>query len=338
MTKENTGVTLVGSTRKTFLPGVVDVDIPTEQAAQSATVDLSWGEDQRMPPFSLHMTAGRGNGALRVRGLRLAALLDVARRFPKSGKTDGRPKKRGAEAPATVEALIDALPLFDDASVSVTHTDVSFVTGVATVLAKTFEIDVGGTGIVHRGSLHFRMTAREMKVASVLIPAWAVPLLPSEATLQARVSGFDFASVTTYALGHAAGKGSAAAADAKQRRELYLPNGKAEVDFTGTRFAGDGWSLAVEARLDIDDTGMKGNLAMRFRGLDGLVERVRAASASDPRATAMAQELEGLMARAGKVGDEWIVHDTVDQPKKSSASGSTPAKPAPAPSPAPAAP
>ncbi len=331
--RDATGITFSGSTLPTFLPGVVDLDMPTDQATQSVSLNLSWGESPRMPPLSLNLTAGRTTGALRVHGLRLVAVLDALRRVAKSGANGGRAEKRGAEVPTTAEALIDALPLFDDAALTLTHSDASIVTGVATVLAKTFEFEFGGTGFVHRAALHLRVTAREMKIASILIPAWVVPLLPSEATVEARLSGFDFASLATYSLGHTGPAGSATAADDKRMRELYLPKGTIEIDYSGTRFAGDGWSLAMDARIDVGDTRMKGEVTLRARGLDGVVERVRTASPTDPRAATFAEGLERFIARAEKVGDEWIVRIPLDQPMKSSAGGAASSPAAPAASP-----
>ena len=104
------------------------------------------------------------------------------------------------DRPALKATLDAALPVFQDIRVTATYQDISVVTPAGDAGLDELGIAFDVTGAVPDGRVRQTYDVKGLTLPDGLLPPWAVPLVPSDASLDVEVSGLDLAAAARLGL------------------------------------------------------------------------------------------------------------------------------------------
>jgi hypothetical protein len=104
------------------------------------------------------------------------------------------------DRPAIKATLEAALPVFQHFDATGTYQDISVVTPVGTVGMDALDFSYDMTGAVPDGRVRQAYGMKGLTLPDGLLPPWAVPLVPSDASLDVAVAGLDLAAAAQLGL------------------------------------------------------------------------------------------------------------------------------------------
>lgn len=154
--------------------------------SQAMAIPMSPGA----PPMDVAITAETYSGTSTGAGFQLSQLLDLYAWFVAHPSPDliagGQDELRGL--------LTAALPMFDRIDGNFDLTGLQVTTPVGPFSAETMNIVVDANGILPEGRLREGISVTGLSVPQGIVPPWAVELIPTEATVDFDLNGFDLAT------------------------------------------------------------------------------------------------------------------------------------------------
>jgi len=245
-------------------------------AKVTETVRTTGAAESGVPDMTMTFSASDNGADMRIDGLRNKEILDlwkwlVANHGFEAAKSD----------PAAFKQRLAALgPLFDRMAGTTLLQNLGVETPFGFGGAKTMKVTLDSTGLGRDGRFDFGFDLTELKLHTMLAPAWAVRLLPTDINLRSHAEGWNLAEVVSAWLGIVDFANPRPLTDEETARllALALPKGAASVDLTGNHLKGALWDVTVDGKLDAGPAGAKGAITIRATGLDAVT-----AALSEPR-------------------------------------------------------
>lgn len=163
----------------------------------------------------------------------------------------------GAEAmmaqKAGMKAILQAgLPLFGAMTTNSTATNIAITTPMGGVGMAEMGIDLNMNGVVAEGKVQQAIAIKGLTLPVDMMPAWAVPILPEDMSIDLQVTGFDAAAAANVAMGLfdlPAGVAPDAAFDAAMLAAL-LPTGSVTIGLNPGSISGEGYALTYEGSMN----------------------------------------------------------------------------------------
>ncbi|WP_413877172.1 hypothetical protein [Albidovulum sp.] len=211
-------------------------------------------------------------------------------------------------------AIRGALPLWSALSGTGEAKAISVATpfGSGSAESMTFGIDM--SGIVADGRFRESLAVKGLKLPTEIMPAWVPPLLPSEASIDVAVSGFDLAAPAALFIDALApGFQPDEAFDARMLAAL-LPEGKVTVTLAPQGVVTPSYTLDYEGGIDAGPGRMpEGRMTVAATGIDAALDALSSAP-EDVRSGAVpgVMMLRGLAKPAGVGRFVWDIEMTPD--------------------------
>lgn len=268
----------------------VDVAISQKVAKITETVRTTGAAESGIPDMTFTFATSDHVSDMHIDGFRNREALDlwkwaVANHGFEAAKTD----------PAAFKQRLAALgPLFDRFGGTSLLQNIGVETPFGFGGATTVKVAMDTTGLGRDGRFDFGFDLTELKLHTMLAPAWAIRLLPTDITLRTRAEGWNLADAVSAWLGIVdfANPRPLTPEETARLTALVLPKGTASVDLTGNHVKGALWDVALDGRLDAGPAGAKGDVTIRATGLDAVT-----AALSEPR-DANAQQALGALSLA----------------------------------------
>lgn len=300
---ESTDIALQGSARAGARDGGIDAAFHQTVGSMLYGLDLAGGMGDGIPDMHFTLNGGRQDTMVTLRGLRVAALLDlwahlVAHHAPEDFTTgQGALKAR----------LAAALPLFDAAEEKIAGTDFSFQSPFFVAKAAKAAIDLDLAGLTRDGRFGLAIAVAGFEGWSLFLPKWSQKLMPRDMAVAGRVTGYDLATPIAAFLDTADFSAKDPLSDEQAARivPLFLPRGTVEVVLDGNRVAAALYEVTLDGRLNAGPAGAKGAITVRARGVDAVADHL-AQPGGDEQSKALAGMIAVARGFAERKGDDLV--------------------------------
>ena len=219
-----------------------------------------------------------------------------------------------ADAEGLKSAIHGALPLWSTLSGTGEARSISVATPFGSGSADSMTVGFDMSGISPEGRFRESLAVKGLKLPAETMPAWMPPLVPSEATLDVAVSGFDLAAPAGLILDTlGTGAESDEAFDAKLLAAL-MPAGKVTITLAPQGAVTPTYTLDYEGGFDAGPARMpEGRVTVGATGIDAALEALNAAP-EDVRSGAVPgiMMLRGIAKPAGVGRFVWEIVMTPD--------------------------
>ena len=209
---------------------------------------------------------------------------------------------------ADMKAIIEAgSPFFAAITSTSSIKNIAVTTPMGNVGMTEMGVDIDMNGVVADGKLREAISVRGLSLPEAMIPAWAVPILPKDVSLDFQVTDFDLAGAVKVAMGLfdlPAGTEPDAAFDAAMLTAL-LPKGTVAIGLNPGAVSGDGYKLTYQGAMV---TGPQmpiptGTATITLTGLDKLQAALAAAPGDIKGQAMMGVGMAQGMAKTGPNGE-----------------------------------
>ena len=211
-------------------------------------------------------------------------------------------------------AIRGALPLWSALTGTGEAREISVTTPVGSGSAESVTFGIDMSGIAADGRFRESLAVKGLRLPAEIMPAWVPPLLPSEASIDVAVSGFDLAAPAALFLDAVKpGFQPDEAFDARMLAAL-LPEGKVTVTLAPQGVVTKSYTLDYEGAVDAGPGRMpEGRVTVGATGIDAALEALNAAP-EDVRSGAVpgVMMLRGLAKPAGVGRFVWDIEMTPD--------------------------
>jgi hypothetical protein len=148
--------------------------------------------------------------------------------------------------------LQGGLPLFNAMTTNSTAKNLAITTPMGGVSMAEMGIDLNLNGVVADGKVQQAISVKGLTLPVEMIPAWAVPILPKDVSIDFQVTGFDAAAAANVAMGLfdlPDGAEPDAAFDAAMMAAL-LPTGNVTIGLNPGSISGEGYALTYEGSMN----------------------------------------------------------------------------------------
>lgn len=210
------------------------------------------------------------------------------------------------DRPAIKATLEAALPVFQHFDATGTYQDISVVTPVGTVGMDALDFSYDMTGAVPDGRVRQAYGMKGLTLPDGLLPPWAVPLVPSDASLDVAVAGLDLAAAAQLGLDLLGlpPLTPPPAAFGDQMLTALLPEGVGTITLAPGETKAPAYRLTYEGAMTVGPTQPAPVTRARI-GLTGMDDIVATLQAAPPEAGMQGSALALAMARGlAKPGGE----------------------------------
>jgi hypothetical protein len=154
---------------------------------------------------------------------------------------------------AGMKAILQAgLPLFGAMTTTSTAKNIAISTPMGGVGMAEVGIDLNMHGVVAEGKVRQAISVKGLTLPVEMMPAWALPILPKDVSIDLQVTGFDAAAAANVAMGLfdlPDGMEPDAAFDAALLAAL-LPSGEVTIGLNPGAISGEGYALSYEGAMN----------------------------------------------------------------------------------------
>lgn len=265
-----------------------------------------------MPAMPVTMTAESMVQTGDITGLRPDAFYQMIAWFVANPTEEAMVAQR-----AGMKSILQAgLPLFGAMTSSSTGTNVAVTTPMGGVSMAELVIDVDLNGLVADGMFREAISVKGLTLPTEMIPAWAVPILPKDFSIDFQVTDFDAAAAANVAMGLfdlPPGTEPDAAFDAAMLAAL-LPTGTVTVGLNPGGISGDGYALTYEGSMVAGpETEIPtGSATITLTGIETLQAALAAAPEDIQGQAMMGVGMAQGMAKPGANGElVWVIDASV---------------------------
>ncbi len=225
--------------------GGVDNTITMELTGLSQEFTLPASEGT--PAMPITMTAESMTQTGKIDGLRPDAFYQMMAWFVANPTEEAKIAQK-----AGIKSILQAgLPLFSAMTTTSLGKNVAVTTPMGGVSMAEVGIDVDLNGLVADGKFREAISIKGLTLPVEMIPAWAVPILPKDVSLDFQVTDFDAAAAVNVAMGLFDLPAGAAPDDAFNAAMLaaLLPTGTVTIGLNPGGISGDGYALTFEGAM-----------------------------------------------------------------------------------------
>ncbi len=296
------------TTGKAGAAGAVDQDFIFTATGMEQTNEIMIAPGQA--PFQVALTVPLYEGSGQAVGLQSDRILSLLAWFVAHPSAEAI---KGAQDGLRGE-LAAALPLWDQMNVDATLHDIKAMTPIGEVGLASVTADIGLSGISADGRFHESIAMTGLTLPEGVLPAWAVPLVPEEATFDLTASGFNLAApakmlIETFDLNATDQQGGV---DPQKLQQAFLPDGSFSLKFAPSKVRGADYQLDYQADLAIGKMPMPtGSALISAQGLDNVEAALRAAPPEQGAQALMMLQMARSLAAPGADGKSvWAIEMT----------------------------
>lgn len=223
------------------------VDNTVTMALTGLSQDFMTPASDGMPAMPVTMTAESMTQTGKIDGLRPDAFYQMMAWFVANPTEEAMLAQR-----AGMKSILQAgLPLFGTMTTTSMGKNVAITTPMGGVSMAELGIDLDLNGLVADGKFREAISVKGLTLPTEMIPAWVVPILPKDVTLDFQVTDFDAAAAANVAMGLfdlAPGAAPDDAFDAAMLAAL-LPKGAVTIGLNPGAISGDGYALTYEGSM-----------------------------------------------------------------------------------------
>ena len=201
-----------------------------------------------MPGMPVSITAESITQTGKIDGLRPDAFYKVMAWFVANPTEEAMVAQK-----AGMKAILQAgLPLFGAMTTTSTAKNIAISTPMGGVGMAEVGIDLNMNGVVAEGKVRQAISVKGLTLPVEMMPAWAVPILPKDVSIDLQVTGFDAAAAANVAMGLfdlPDGMEPDAAFDAALLAAL-LPSGEVTIGLNPGAISGEGYALSYEGAMN----------------------------------------------------------------------------------------
>ena len=200
-----------------------------------------------MPPMQISVTADSLTDNGKVDGLRPDAFYKAMAWFVANPDQPSMMANKGAMK----TILSEGMPFFSQISSNPVLKNVTVVTPMGNVGIAELGIAIDMNGLVKDGKVREAISISGLTLPEGVIPAWAIPILPKNASFDFQVTDFDAAAAATVALGLFDLAPGAEPDEAFNQAMLkaLLPDGTVAIGLNPGAIAGDGYELTYQGEM-----------------------------------------------------------------------------------------
>lgn len=251
-------------------------------------------------PMTINLTSEGYTGTLDASGTRISALMGVAAWFV----ANPSPDTRVASLDELKGLLQDGLPFFDTTQGNVEMSGVVVNTPVGNFSAEKLAVVVDANGVVEDGRFREAITLAGIELPPGLVPEWAAPLVPTDATFDFEVSRFNLANPAAMILEEMDPSNPDAFGSAFEMKIFsgFAPDGLVDVQILPTQMSNDMYEIRLEGTVSAGPSQMpSGQGKLVAVGLDKVQE---ALSAAPPEVGMQVLGPLGMATSMAKPGDD----------------------------------
>ena len=227
------------------------------------------------------------------KGLRTKPFLDLVA----FGVAKGEETRLKANQAELKSLLLAALPLWDRIDGSYRFSDFAAESQAGSFGAKEFGVTVGMDGIGKDGTLNYTFNVTGPKLPEQLLPAWSVPLLPTDISLSIGGANIDLDGVARKAIeAFDLNQDPPISAEVVAALSAALMANLPKVVISRSIVTNRDSEIGVEGEVTFPDGKPEVNMTVDATGYDKIVEALQAAAATDPQA---GQYLPAMLAVKG---------------------------------------
>lgn len=267
----------------------VDFSMTQDISNLAETVTVKQGGDE----FPVAIRASRVTSENSASRLQSKPLLDLLA-FAVANGDEAKIKAKQTELKAL---LLAALPLWNKLQGEQQWHDVSIVTPLGDLSASSMGFAVSMDGISQQSAISYRLRAADLKGPTHLLPAWAVPLLPSD--IDIGLGGKDLnveAPLSTFIATFDLNKVPPVPDDVEELVKRQFLEKEPKLVVAHSSLGNKDYRLEMEGEMTFVDEKPAFHAVIDMAGYDKIVDALKAGSASEP--TAM-QAFTGLLAMKG---------------------------------------
>jgi len=223
------------------------VDNTVTMALTGLSQDFMTPASDGMPAMPVTMTAESMTQTGKIDGLRPDAFYQMMAWFVANPTEEAMLAQR-----AGMKSILQAgLPLFGAMTTTSMGKNVAITTPMGGVSMAELGIDLDLNGLVADGKFREAISVKGLTLPTEMMPAWAVPILPKDVSLDFQVTDFDAAAAANVAMGLfdlAPGTEPDAAFEAAMLAAL-LPKGAVTIGLNPSVISGDGYALTYEGSM-----------------------------------------------------------------------------------------
>jgi hypothetical protein len=183
--------------------------------------------------------------------------------------------------PALKAALEAALPVFQRYEITGTYQGISVMTQVGPVGMDALDFTYDLTGAVPDGSLRQVVGMKGLTLPDGLVPGWAVPLVPSDVSLDVEVAGLDLSAAARLGLDllELPPLATPPPTFGDQMLAALLPDGVAKITLAPGEVKAPAYRLIYEGAMTVGPTQPEPVIRARIglTGMDGIASALQAA-------------------------------------------------------------
>lgn len=181
----------------TAAPGANGLDSKFTSSASGLAYDIATPGSEGMPPMTFNVTVAEGSAQGGMTGYQPEALYGLMAWFvahPDAALIEA--DKAGLKA-----ALEAALPIFENLSMTGSYSQIAVMSPMGPFGLEEAGMEIDMNGVVADGKFREAISLKGLTMPEGVVPPFAVPLVPSELSLDVAASKFDLAAAATLALG-----------------------------------------------------------------------------------------------------------------------------------------
>jgi hypothetical protein len=212
------------------------------------TEDFALPASEGMPSMPVSVTAESITQTGKIDGLRPDAFYQMIAWFVANPTEEAmKAQKAGMRS-----ILQGGLPLFNAMTTNSTAKNLAITTPMGGVSMAEMGVDLNLNGVVADGKVQQAISVKGLTLPVEMMPAWAVPILPKDVSVDFQVTGFDAAAAANVAMGLfdlPDGAEPDAAFDAAMLAAL-LPTGSVTIGLNPGSISGEGYALTYEGSMN----------------------------------------------------------------------------------------
>lgn len=181
----------------TAMAGASGVDTEFSSGAGEARYEVTVAGSETMAPMAISASVEKAEATGSITGLQSRGIYGLLAYFVANADTmQGDVDRAGMKT-----ALQAALPVFETLTMTGSYSGISAETPMGPVALREVGMAVDANGVVADGKFREAISLKGLSLPEGVIPPFAVPLVPSEISLDVMGSGFDLAAPAALGLG-----------------------------------------------------------------------------------------------------------------------------------------
>ncbi len=227
--------------------GGVDSDLDFTATGYTQTMNFAMAPGAS--PMSVALTAETYGATGTAEGLRSGGMLNLLAFFVRTAS----PEAIAGSQDELKLLMGEGIPLFENMDVTASLGGLQATTPIGPISAEAMEVDVGLGGIVAEGRFREAIRLSGLSIPAGLVPEWAAPLIPADATVDVEVTDFNLSTPARTLIG-ALDLTQPQPVDPALNAQLLgelLPSGAVTITFAPGSVVNEAYTLGFEGAMSV---------------------------------------------------------------------------------------